>query len=379
MRRKSFTPDTAGTKGWDAKQELGGPCGSLPELLLWYMANRRDLPWRRTRDPYAIWISEVMLQQTTVSTVTPRWHRFLVRFPDVAALAAAPESDVLAEWSGLGYYSRARNLHAAARRIVEQHHGVMPAKFETLLTLPGMGRYTAAAVASIAFQQPVALVDANVERVLARLEALAVDPRSTAGKRSLWEIAQRDLNHERPGDWNQALMELGATVCLPREPRCDQCPLAMQCRARELGDPHAYPRKAPKPPMQSVGEAAAVILDADRVLVLQRPPRGSFAGMWEVPRTTIAAGESPADAATRALEQSTGMLATPIRTLTTINHTVMRQRINLSVLLLQPESIGEPTMHPDHAQAIGWLHPSDWLQRPISTSQRKIAHLLSGT
>ena len=203
-------------------------------LIRWYRRNRRDLPWRRTNDPYAIWISEVMLQQTTVPTIAPRWQRFLHRFPTVGALAQAPEREVLAEWAGLGYYARARNLCRAAKRIVSA--GAFPRTAVEWRALPGVGPYTAAAIASICFGEPAAVVDGNVARVLSRLEALRLDPRSPAGSRRLRSAAQALLDHGAPGEFNQALMELGATVCTPRAPRCPDCPLGASCRARTAGD-----------------------------------------------------------------------------------------------------------------------------------------------
>ena len=204
-------------------------------LLGWYDANKRAMPWRRTKDPYRIWLSEVMLQQTTVATVIGYFERFLERFPDVRALARADEAAVLRLWAGLGYYSRARNLHRAAKAVVEEHAGRFPRTLQGLRSLPGVGRYTAAAVASIAFGLPAELVDGNVIRVYARLFALRGDPRSPALQEKVWTLAAEHLDHGRPGDWNQALMELGATVCSPVGPECGRCPLSKSCLARKRG------------------------------------------------------------------------------------------------------------------------------------------------
>ncbi len=200
-------------------------------LLRWYDRAGRDLPWRATRDPYAVWISEVMLQQTTVAAVKPYFERFLERFPDVAALAAADESDVLRLWEGLGYYSRGRNLHRAARVVVEQHDGRFPEDVTTLQSLPGIGRYTAGAIASFAFDVPAPIVEANTVRLYARLTGLDGDPRSTAGQRALWEFAEAIVPAKRAGAFNHALMDLGATVCTINEPRCHDCPVRSCCRA----------------------------------------------------------------------------------------------------------------------------------------------------
>jgi len=347
------------------------------DLIDWYHRNRRDLPWRRTRDPYAIWVSEIMLQQTTVATATPRWHRFMDRFPSVEALARADESEVLAEWSGLGYYARARNLHGAAQRIVSLHGGRMPSTYEGLLSLPGMGSYTAAAVASIAFGEPAVALDTNIERVIARLHMVGIDVRTTTGKRALMKHAQDMLERDKAGDWNQAMMELGATVCLPREPRCAHCPLSGDCGAHAHGREDDFPVKSPKPPMNEVREAAAVLTRGERVFVLQRPPHGSFANMWEVPRIVMDTGETGEMAAVRAMAQRAGIHAAPGRHLVDIRHTVMRRRIQLCVWEVRTRA-RRARFDPLSAQGTEWITPEQWLQRPISTTQRKIAMMLSG-
>jgi A/G-specific adenine glycosylase len=217
-------------------------------LASWYRRTCRDLPWRRTRDPYAIWVSETMLQQTRVETVLPYYERFLRELPDVASLAEAPEERVLALWSGLGYYRRARMLHAAAKKVAGEHAGRMPDDPAALRRLDGVGAYTAGAVASIAFGRRAALVDGNVARVLARLFAVEEDVKSAAGAARVWAIAERLVGavQEPPGEWNQALMELGATVCVPRAPLCAVCPVAPWCAARSLGIAAELPRVSPK-------------------------------------------------------------------------------------------------------------------------------------
>lgn len=213
-------------------------------LLAYFDAHRRDLPWRRrAHDPYAVWVSEIMLQQTRVETVIPYYERFLERFPTPRALADAPLDAVLASWSGLGYYRRARMLHEGARAVVREHQGALPADAAALRALPGIGAYTAGAIASIAFGLREPLVDGNVERVLARVLALGGDPRAAATKKRLWTAARALADDPRPGDVNQALMELGATVCTPVSPRCLLCPLRAQCAARAAGDPERYPEK----------------------------------------------------------------------------------------------------------------------------------------
>lgn len=248
-------------------------------LLAHYDAARRDLPWRREEDPYRIWVSEVMLQQTRVETVIPYYRRWLERFPDVEALAAAASDEVLLAWQGLGYYRRARALHAGARVVRERHGGVVPSDVHALRTLPGVGAYTAAAVASIAFGEVVGVVDGNVRRVLSRLA-----DRARPTHRWLEDAAQELVDPERPGDWNQALMELGATVCRPRGPRCGECPLGAWCEARAAGTQEERPAPAVRKAVPAEERVVAVVVDAEgRGLVVRRPEEGLLAGMWAFP------------------------------------------------------------------------------------------------
>ncbi len=242
------------------------------ELLAWYSASKRDLDWRRTRDPYRIWLSEIMLQQTRVAAVIPYYRRFLARFPTVQHLAKAPLDSVMRYWSGLGYYSRARNVHQAAKKIVTLHGGNFPSTRAEALELPGIGDYTAAAVLSIAYNAPLAVVDGNVARVLARLTALRGDLRRPAIWRRLIDTADAMLARSEPGNWNQALMELGAVVCTPRTPRCAECPISRWCRARDLGITGMIPAPRRTPATVRIVLAAAVLLDPHgRTLVVRHP------------------------------------------------------------------------------------------------------------
>jgi A/G-specific adenine glycosylase len=241
------------------------------QLLAWFRQFHRDLPWRRTRDPYRIWLSEIMLQQTRVAAVIPYYERFLERFPDVRALAEAQQEEVLRLWSGLGYYSRARNLQRAAQEIVAKHHGKFPRDFNEALALPGIGQYTAAAILSIAYDEKHAVLDGNVARVLARLGAIRGDLHEAKRWRGLRETADNLLDPKSPGEWNQAMMELGATVCVPRAPQCLLCPIAKFCRVRQLGLAERLPEKRKKRATEEVTLAAAVFLDhRGRTLLL--PP-----------------------------------------------------------------------------------------------------------
>ena len=257
-------------------------------LLRWYDSHRRRLPWRampgEAPDPYRVWLSEIMLQQTTVKAVAPFYVRFLGKWPTVKKLAAAPLDDVLKSWAGLGYYARARNLHACAKAVAEQHGGRFPQTEAELRALPGIGAYTAAAVAAIAFDRQAAAVDGNVERVIARL--YAIETPLPAAKTEIRSRAEALVPDRRPGDFAQAMMDLGATLCTPKKPACVLCPWSEACAARQRGDPETFPRKAPKVEGKLRRGASFVVTRADaHVLVRSRPPQGLLGGMTEVPST----------------------------------------------------------------------------------------------
>ncbi len=273
------------------------------ELLAWYDRHRRRLPWRalpgETPDPYRVWLSEIMLQQTTVQAVKPYFEAFTARFPTVAALAAAPSDDVMRLWAGLGYYSRARNLHACAKAVVERFGGRFPADEATLLTLPGIGAYTAAAVSAIAFDRRAVVVDGNVERVVTRLHTL--DEPLPAAKPAIRRLTDTLTPDERPGDFAQAMMDLGATICTPRRPSCALCPFRGACAAQCAGTQETYPRKLPKSVNATRYGAAFVAVRADGALLVRtRPPRGLLGGMTEVPGTDWTADPASADSAAAA-------------------------------------------------------------------------------
>ena len=269
------------------------------DLLAWYDRHRRVLPWRaragRKADPYAVWLSEIMLQQTTVKTVGPYYAKFLARWPTVEALAGAPLDDVLRAWAGLGYYARARNLHACARAVVERHGGIFPRELEALRALPGIGDYTASAVGSIAFDLPAVPVDGNVERVVTRL--YAIEGALPAAKPEIKKLAASLLPPRRSGDFAQAFMDLGATICSPKKPACALCPWSEPCVARARGDQESFPRKAPKREGKERYGAAFVALRADDcVLLRQRPEKGLLGSMTEVPGSDWAHDFDPATA-----------------------------------------------------------------------------------
>jgi len=261
-------------------------------LLAWFRAHQRDLPWRASRDPYRIWVAEVMLQQTRITAVLPYYYRFLKQFPTVESLARAPQDKVLQLWSGLGYYSRARNLHRAAKEIVARHNGEFPRTIEAARALPGIGRYTATAVLSIAYDEPLAVLDGNVARVLARLGAVRGDLRAPARWRQLGDLAQDLLAASAPGDWNQALMELGETICTPQIPRCAACPVSRAClaRARNLTREIPAPRRKRAPVKMRI--AAAILRDPRGRTILVRDPGAHddvlFSRMWQFPAVEVA-------------------------------------------------------------------------------------------
>ncbi len=252
-------------------------------LLAWYKENARDLPWRETSDPYAIWVSEVMLQQTRVETVIPYYQRWLAAFPTIRTLAEADEDQVLKHWEGLGYYRRARNLGAAARILEDRFGGELPAEKEALLSLPGIGPYTAGAILSIAFNIPAPVLDGNLKRVFSRFFNISTPLEDSKTVKELWGIAEILLPESTPGDFNQALMELGALVCLPRNPRCTECPLAADCQANLLKLQKELPVRKEKRALPHLQVTAAVIPQDGAVLLAKRPPGGLLGGLWEFP------------------------------------------------------------------------------------------------
>ncbi len=349
------------------------------QLLAWFARRQRDLPWRRTQDPVRIWLSEIMLQQTRVAAVIPYYERFVARFPDVRALAEAPEEEILRHWSGLGYYSRARNLQRAAREIVARHAGEFPRDYQAALALPGIGRYTAAAILSIAYGAPHAVLDGNVARVLARLEALRGDLRAPRRWQGLQASADRLLERNHPGDWNQALMELGATLCTPRAPDCAACPVARWCRARRRGLAETIPEKRRKRAPVKVHLAAAVFLDAQGRTLLLPPPRRAaapgtpgelsplFSRMWHFP--AVRAGKNALRALRKHLGKSFGKAAAAgaeIAAAKPVRHAVTYREITIAPFLVRVKRL--PRTRGARALLLSELHTL-----PVSNLTRKIA------
>ncbi len=346
-------------------------------LLAWFDRHRRNLPWRQDRDPYRVWISEVMLQQTTVAAVGPYFERFLAAFPTVIDLANADEQAVLRLWEGLGYYRRARQMHQAARRLAEEHGGKLPDDPAVWSDLPGVGRYILGAVLSQAFDRRLPIVEANSLRVLCRLFGYTGDPRSGLGQKWLWEKAGELLPAKRVGDFNQALMELGALVCTPAAPKCDACPLAGECVARAKGIQTAVPRRVVRPAVTAIREVALVIRRGPRVLLVQRPPDASrWANLWEFPHGELAAGETHQAAAERLMEPLTGVEATVGQELRTVRHGVTRFRITL--VCLEAAYRGGKFRSEFYGRGL-WLRPAELADYPVSAPQRILARIVAET
>ena len=367
--------------------EVGGrgethvsPLPPLSSLLLpWWDNTRADLPWRRTNDPYAIWIAEVMLQQTQIAAVIPYYERWLARFPTVQALAAAPLDDVLKAWEGLGYYSRARNLHAAAQRIVADHGGCLPDTVAELLRLPGVGRYTAGAVASIAYGVRAPVLDGNVIRVLSRVFDVADDVTQTATRHRLWQLADDLVPAARPGDFNQALMELGQLICVPQAPRCLLCPLAAVCVARQRGTQLERPVRPPRRRTPHFDVVAAIIWREGRpaaegqFLIAQRPHAGLLGGLWEFPGGKVEPGETLADALRREIGEELALEIAPGDFLVEVAHAYTHFRITLhafhaAYLSGEPQHLGVD----DHA----WVTLDEVERYAFAVTDRKIISAL---
>lgn len=344
-----------------------------PALVQWYRKIRRDLPWRTENpDPYAVWVSEIMLQQTRVVTVEPFYIRWMQRFPNIRALAAADEQEVLRLWAGLGYYARARNLHRAARIVVEQHNGILPTARADLLRLPGIGEYTAGAILSIAMEKPEPIVDANVERVLARMTCLAL-PTGKA-RAALWKCAASLADGEAPGDTNQALMELGALVCRSMDPLCDDCPVLAWCQGATTPDPTAYPLPAEHRSTVIEHHACTILLDGDQVLLTHRPPHGLWGGLWEFPRRVCEHQERPVECARRALLEIAGITAGKMVEIHKVRHVVTHHQITLHGFTCLTWS-HQPTNGLAHHE-LRWVPLAEAQSLPLSAPQSAmLAHV----
>jgi A/G-specific adenine glycosylase len=360
-------------------------------LRNWYKEHARDLPWRSTADPYRIWISEIMLQQTTVAAVLGYYRRFLRKFGTLEKLAAASEQDVLRCWEGLGYYSRARNIHKTARIIAKDCAGQFPSDVGRLMGLPGIGRYTAGAIASFAFDVPAPIVESNTLRLYCRLLGYRGDSRSSGGQRTLWDFAERIVPRQAPGRFNQALMDFGATVCTPDEPSCSACPLRSCCRSFAEGIQREIPVSARSTKVTSVTEAAVAIRRKNAYLLVRRNSGERWAGLWDFPRFELSDRDAPSVATVRrtvvsgqsqltlplkqvleaATREATGINTQVDQIISEIKHSVTRYRIRLLCVLARRRS--------GRLKAIRqaeWVVPSRFRDFPLSATGRQLANLL---
>jgi len=343
-------------------------------LLAWFRRSARDLPWRRRRDnPYAVWVSEIMLQQTRVEAAAPYFERFMAAFPTVHDLAAAREDRVLRVWQGLGYYSRARNLHRTARRMVRDHGGRFPETAAALERLPGIGRYTAGAIASIAFGERAAVVDGNVRRVLARLLAIDAPVDAPATMRLLWSLAEILLPPRRPGEFNQALMDHGAGICIPRRPRCAVCPVRKACDAFAQGRQNALPLRRPRRAVPHYVVVAACTKRNGRYLLGKRPSQGLLGGLWEFPGGKVEPGETHEQALVREIREELAMAIAVGPLLASVEHTYSHAKVTLHFYRCTAIA-GEPQRH--HYPEVRWVFPAHFDRYAFPAANRKILPLL---
>lgn len=370
-------------------------------LLRWYDREGRSLPWRSSGDPYRVWVSEIMLQQTTVAAVLPYFARFVRRFPTVESLAEASADEVLRLWEGLGYYSRARHLHSAARRIVEHHAGEFPQSVAALQQLPGIGRYTAGAIASFAFGQPAPIVEANTARLYARLIGLTESVRSAGGQRRLWNVAESIVGGRRPGDVNQAAMDLGATLCTPARPDCGRCPLTRWCTACQTGRQDDFPVADARTAITDVSELLLAVRRRGRWLVRQRQPGERWAGLWDFPRLPLNDADAGLLAPRRSAEKAgrprydprqrplfrqtlvlpptvaqavrddTGLTIRDVERITEIRHAVTRFRIQLICCLAD-----RVTGRVSRVRGFVWKSMAELTVLPLSVTGRQVCELL---
>lgn len=333
-------------------------------LTAWYLKNARDLPWRRTKDPYKIWISEIMLQQTTVSAVIPYFEKWTHKFPDVKALAQAPIQEILAQWQGLGYYNRAKNLHRSAQIIVDEHQSQIPCEPDVIRKLPGFGPYTTGAVLSIAFDKKLSIIDANVRRVVMRLLSIEGVADVKHDKRVL-EFLLTVLPDKGVGDFNQALMELGALVCRSKEPVCVQCPVSKFCLAYKEGRQELIPTPK-KRIVKDINAVIAIIEHKGKFFIQKRPSKGLLADLWEFPGGKIEEGETPKEALLREVKEEIGISPKSVKHLFDVQHFYTQFRVKLSVWRFDPQDI----IPPDETRK--WLNPNDFYKYPMPSGSAKI-------
>lgn len=347
----------------------------VESLLDWYAKNARELPWRSQQSPYRTWISEIMLQQTQVDTVIPYFTRWMARFPDIKTLAEADEQEVLSYWEGLGYYSRARNLHKAARMVMEEMNGELPQTVKELQQLPGIGPYTAGAIASIAFREDVPAVDGNIRRVLSRIFDVSIPARSTEGERTIWNLAEENLPPGKAGVYNQALMDLGATICSPKDPACEICPVSEDCLAFKLGVQAERPVKLPRKKTPRHIVTAAVIQRGGSVLLAQRHNDRLLGGLWEFPGGTMEEQDADLGACLRReIEEELGVMIRVGKPFGQYKHAYTHFKITLHAFLCELIPGAEPK--PLASQGISWVDVENLGDYPMGKVDRMIANRL---
>ena len=342
-------------------------------LLSWYDREQRRLPWRGHPDAYAVWVSEIMLQQTRVETVIPYFERWMQRFPTIRSLANASQQEVLSLWEGLGYYSRARNLHKAAQVVLDQYAGQIPQNRAGLEKLPGIGAYTAGAIASIAFGKDEAALDGNIRRVLARVFAVQTPARTPAGEKELWELARRCLPPGRAGDFNQALMDLGSALCTPRSPQCLLCPLLEICAGHKMGIQESLPVSLPRQKIPHLNVAAAVVRRADTVLIAQRAQTDLLGGMWEFPGGTLENDETFEEGLQREIREELNTSVQIERPFGAYNHAYTHYRVTLHAFLCR---LAGPEPQAIEASQLRWVQPEALASFPMGKIDRQIANRL---
>jgi A/G-specific adenine glycosylase len=344
-------------------------------LMSWYDGNKRDLPWRKSKDPYRVLVSEVMLQQTRVDTAISYFDRFIQLFPDVYHLSKASQESVLKAWEGLGYYSRARNLHKAAKTIVHEYSGKMPSDYSSILTLPGVGKYIASAVLSISYDLPFAAVDGNVKRVISRLFRVGSCVNDTKSESIFLEIAQLLLERNRAGDFNQSMMELGALICVPSKPKCNCCPVHQLCEARFHQSTLEYPKKKKRTAIPTYNVAVGVVRRRGKILITKRPAAGLLGGLWEFPGGKLNEGETPKEACLREMFEEVGLCVSVGSLIAVVKHAYTHFKIILyafnctsekgSVLLNGPE-------------AFRWVRPAELSRYPFPKANLKFINIITG-
>lgn len=345
-------------------------------LIRWFESGQRDLPWRRSYEPYAVWISEIMLQQTQVKTVLPYFDRWMRRFPDVRSVAEASEEEILKCWEGLGYYSRARNIRKAAQVLDREYQGTLPRSHRALLRLPGIGRYTAGAIMSVAFNEDYPLVDGNVERVLTRVFDVEFPLGEPATKQALWKFAERLIPPGRARLFNQAMMELGALVCLPRNPLCPDCPIQAECASLKAGTVALRPIPAKKRAPSPIDVAVGILVgDDDRLLIQKRPPTGLMAHLWEFPGGKVRDGERPDAALVREFQEELELRIQGLDRLTTLRHSYTSFRVTLHAFFCKPAGNGQEPV-PHAAVDVRWVTVEELRHYAFPAANKKLIRML---